>query len=169
MASPRIRLHGDSMEVIGSNLRTADRDFLDNQARMKALVGDLKERLGQVRASGGERAVELHPGRGKLLARERIEGLVDANTPFLELSPSLHGTCTTGKRRPAGIVTGIGMVHGKEVVVVANDATVRAALTTRLPSRNTPRPRNRLGEPPALHLPSGLRGSLPPVAGRGLS
>ena len=69
------------MEVIASNLRTADRDFLDNQARMEALVRDLKERSGPGALGGGERAVELHRSRGKLLVRERIEGLVDANTP----------------------------------------------------------------------------------------
>ena len=113
------------MDVIDSNLRTSDRDFLDNQARMEALVRDLKERLGQVRAGGGERAVELHRSRGKLLARERIEGLVDANTPFLELSPLAAWDMYDGEEASAGIVTGIGVVHGKEVMVVANDATVK--------------------------------------------
>ena len=71
------------MEVIESNLRTADGDFLDNRARMEALVRDLKERLGQVRAGGGQRAVGLHRSRGKLLARERIEGLVTQTPPSL--------------------------------------------------------------------------------------
>ena len=113
------------MEVIGSNLRTADRYFLDNQARMEDLVRDLKERLGRVRAGGGQRAVELHRSRGKLLARERIEGLVDANTPFLELSPLAASDMYDGEVASAGIVTGVGVVQGKEVVVLANDATVK--------------------------------------------
>ena len=113
------------MEVIGSNLRTANRDFLDNQARMEALVRDLKERLGRARSGGGERAVELHRSRGKLLARERIEGLVDANTPFLELSPLAAWDMYDGEEASAGIVTGVGVVHGKEVMVLANDATVK--------------------------------------------
>ena len=87
------------MEVIASNVRTADRDFLDNQARMEALVRDLEERLGRARAGGGERAVELHRSRGKLLARERIEGLVDANTPFWNCRHCRRGICTTGRWR----------------------------------------------------------------------
>ncbi len=116
---------GDSMEVIGSNLRTANQDFLDNQARMEALVRDLKERLARARTGGGPRAVELHRSRGKLLVRERIDRLVDANTPFLELSPLAAWDMYDGEVASAGIVTGIGVVHGKEVVVVANDATVK--------------------------------------------
>ena len=113
------------MEVIGSDLRTADRNFLDNQARMEALVRDLKERLSRARAGGGPRAVELHRSRGKLLARERIDALVDANTPFLELSPLAAWDMYDGEEASAGIVTGVGVVHGKEVVIVANDATVK--------------------------------------------
>ena len=113
------------MEVIGSNLRTTDRDFLDNQARMEALVRDLKERLERVRAGGGQRTVELHRSRGKLLARERIERLVDVNTPFLELSPLAAWDMYDGEEVSAGIVTGIGVIQGKEVVILANDATVK--------------------------------------------
>ena len=113
------------MEAIGSNLRTADRNFLDNEARMKTLVRDLKERLSRARAGGGQQAVELHRSRGKLLVRERIDRLVDANTPFLELSPLAAWDMYDGEEVSAGIVTGVGAVHGKEVVIVANDATVK--------------------------------------------
>ena len=113
------------MEAIESNIRTGDREFLENQARMEVLVKDLKERLAQVRQGGGERSVELHRSRGKLLARERIEALVDANTPFLELSPLAAWGMYDEEEVSAGIVTGIGVVHGKEVVVLANDATVK--------------------------------------------
>ena len=60
------------MEVISSNLRTADPQFRDNQVRMETLVRELKERLGQARAGGEQRAVDLHRSRGKLLVRERI-------------------------------------------------------------------------------------------------
>ena len=125
VVSPGERCPGDSMEVIGSNLRTADRDFLDDQARMDGLVRDLKERMTRVRAGGGQRAVELHRSRGKLLARERIAGLVDANTPFLELSPLAPLDMYDGEEPSAGIVTGVGVVQGKEVVILANDATVK--------------------------------------------
>ena len=113
------------MEVIGSDARAGDRDFADNQARMSALVGDLKERLAAARAGGGQRAVELHRSRGKLLARERIDRLVDANTPFLELSPLAAWEMYDGEVPAAGIVTGVGVVQGKETVILANDATVK--------------------------------------------
>ena len=113
------------MEVIGSNLRTADPDFADNQTRMAALVRELKDRLAQARAGGGDRTVSLHRSRGKLLARERIDALVDANTPFLELSPLAAWDMYDGEVASAGIVTGVGVVHGKEVVILANDATVK--------------------------------------------
>ncbi len=116
---------GESMEVISSNLRTADRDFVDNQARMEILVSDLRERLGRARVGGGERALELHRSRGKLLARERIERLVDANTPFLELSPLAAWDMYDGEVASAGMVTGVGVINGKEIMVLANDATVK--------------------------------------------
>ena len=113
------------MEIIGSNLRTSDQEFRDNQARMQALVQDLRQRLAQARSGGGERAVELHRSRGKLLVRERIDGLVDPNTAFLELSPLAAWDMYDGEEASAGIVTGVGLVHGKEAVIVANDATVK--------------------------------------------
>ena len=113
------------MDVIGSNLRTADPGFADNQARMVALVRELKERMARARQGGGQATVDLHRSRGKLLARERIDHLVDANTPFLELSPLAAWDLYDGEVASAGIITGIGVVHGSEVVIVANDATVR--------------------------------------------
>ncbi|MDE2937995.1 MAG: methylcrotonoyl-CoA carboxylase [Chloroflexota bacterium] len=113
------------MDVIGSNLPGADPSFSDNQDRMEALVRELKERLAQARQGGGQAAVNLHRSRGKLLARERIDALLDPNTPFLELSPLAAWDMYDGEVASAGIVTGIGVIHGKEVVIVANDATVR--------------------------------------------
>ena len=113
------------MDVIGSNLPKADPNFAGNLARTEALVGELKERLGQARSGGGKAALDLHRSRGKLLARERIDALVDANTPFLELSPLAAWEMYDGEVASAGIVAGIGVVHGKEVVIVANDATVK--------------------------------------------
>ena len=113
------------MEVIGSNLRATDPEFQENRARMEAMVQDLKDRMAQARAGGGQRAVDLHRSRNKMLPRERIDLLVDANTPFLELSPLAAWDMYDGEESSAGIVTGVGVVHGKEVVVVANDATVK--------------------------------------------
>ena len=113
------------METIGSNLRTADPDFRNNQARMEVLVQDLRDRLAQVRGGGGQQAVDLHRSRGKLLARERIDKLIDPGTPFLELSPLAAWDMYGNDIASAGIATGIGVVHGREVVVLANDATVK--------------------------------------------
>ena len=90
-----------------------------------ALIADLEERLARVRAGGGERAVERHHKRGKLLARERIERLCDPGAPFLELSPLAAEELYDGAAPSAGIVTGVGVVHGRRCVVVANDATVK--------------------------------------------
>ncbi len=90
-----------------------------------ALIADLEERLARVRAGGGERAVERHHARGKLLARERIERLCDPGSPFLELSPLAAEECYDGAAPAAGMVTGVGVVHGRRCVVVANDATVK--------------------------------------------
>ena len=113
------------MDVIGSDRPGADPSFADNQARMAAMVRELRERLADTRRGGGQQAVDLHRSRGKLLARERIDALVDANTPFLELSPLAAWDMYDGEVVSGGIVTGIGVVHGREVVIVANDATVK--------------------------------------------
>ena len=90
-----------------------------------ALLADLDERLARVRAGGGEKAIERHHARGKLLARERVERLCDPGAPFLELSPLAAEEMYDGDAPAAGIVTGVGRVHGRPVLVVANDATVK--------------------------------------------
>jgi len=92
---------------------------------MAALVAELRERTAQVARGGGDRAIERHRSRGKLLARERIDRLVDADTAFLELSPLAAWDLYDNQAPAAGIVTGIGVVEGRECVIVANDATVK--------------------------------------------
>src|SRR5947208_17144211 len=92
---------------------------------MAALVTELRERTAEVAAGGGEKAVERHRSRGKLTARERVDRLVDPDTAFLELSPLAAWDMYSGGAPAAGIVTGIGVVEGRECVVVANDATVK--------------------------------------------
>jgi len=89
------------------------------------LIDDLEARLSRVRAGGGQRARERHLERGKLLARERIELLCDPGTAFLELSPLAAEDLYDGAAPGAGIVTGVGSVHGRHCVIVANDATVK--------------------------------------------
>src|SRR5262249_21175149 len=85
----------------------------------------LRQRLGVVQAGGGPQAIERHRARGKLLARERIDLLVDPSSPLLELSPLAAWDMYDGEAPSAGIVTAIGRVSGREVAIVANDATVK--------------------------------------------
>ena len=99
--------------------------FARRTERMSALVRELRERTAQVALGGGDASVERHRSRGKLPARERIDLLVDPNTAFLELSPLAAWDLYDGQAPSAGIVTGIGVVEGRECVIVANDATVK--------------------------------------------
>jgi 3-methylcrotonyl-CoA carboxylase beta subunit len=94
-------------------------------SEMKVLVDDLRERLAVARKGGSESARERHIDRGKLLARDRVDQLLDPGSPFLELSPLAANGMYGGAVPSAGIVTGIGRVSGRECVVVANDATVK--------------------------------------------
>ena len=113
------------MNSIKTRVNPESPEFLANRRRMAGLVDELKNRLGQVRQGGSLEAVELHRSRGKLTVRERIDRLLDPHAPFLELSPLAAWEMYGEPVNAAGIVTGIGCVHGKEVVVLANDATVK--------------------------------------------
>jgi acetyl-CoA carboxylase carboxyltransferase component len=99
--------------------------FAARRARMESLVAELRERTAQVARGGGERALERHRSRGKLTARERIDRLVDPGAAFLELAALAAFDVYGGDAPGAGIVTGIGVVEGRECVIVANDATVK--------------------------------------------
>src|SRR5215216_6568947 len=90
-----------------------------------ALLQSNVERTAEVARGGGLRAVERHRSRGKLLARERIDRLVDPGSVFLELSALAAWDVYDGEAASAGVVTGIGVVEGRECVIVANDATVK--------------------------------------------
>ncbi|MGH3138867.1 MAG: carboxyl transferase domain-containing protein [Gaiellales bacterium] len=113
------------MPRIASHLDTASDDYLRNRERMRELVGDLEAELERARAGGGPDAVKRHKKRGKLLARERIERLVDPGGAFLELAPLAAHDLYDGDAPGAGIVTGVGPVSGRPCVIVANDATVK--------------------------------------------
>jgi acetyl-CoA carboxylase carboxyltransferase component len=99
--------------------------FEQRRARMEELVTELRERTAQVARGGGEQALEKHRSRGKLTARERIDRLLDPDTAFLELSALAAWEMYDGQAPGAGIVTGIGVIEGRECVLVANDATVK--------------------------------------------
>src|ERR1043166_7850898 len=94
-------------------------------SNMEAMVAELRGRLEQVKKGGGGAAVKSHRERGKMFLRDRIDGLIDRDSPFLEFS-ALAANGMYGDGAPgAGIVTGIGSIHGHQTVVVANDATVK--------------------------------------------
>ena len=98
------------MPRIASHLHAGSDEFLRNREHMRGLVAELEGHLERVRAGGGEKAVERHHARGKLLARERVERLVDPGAAFLELSPLAAHGMYDGEAPGAGIVTGIGPV-----------------------------------------------------------
>jgi acetyl-CoA carboxylase carboxyltransferase component len=122
--------------------------FESNAEAYEAILDELRARSAEAARGGGEKARRRHEERGKLPVRTRIERLLDPNSAFLELSPLAAFGMYDGRVPAAGIVTGIGRVSGREVVVVANDATVKGGTyypTTvkstsarrRLPSRTT--------------------------------
>ena len=113
------------MTVLQTSLNTRSSEFDRNRANNEALVRDLREKVATVSRGGGERAREKHLGRGKLLVRDRIRGLLDPGAPFLELSQLAAYGMHDNEVACAGIVTGIGRVSGQECVIVANDATVK--------------------------------------------
>ncbi len=113
------------MDSILSHIRDDDADFVLNQSHYQELMENHRQIMRRVMAGGPAHAVEKHRKRKKLLARERIDLLVDMNTPFLELSSlAAYGQYDDGFAS-AGIVTGIGVIHGRETVIIANDATVK--------------------------------------------
>jgi acetyl-CoA carboxylase carboxyltransferase component len=113
------------MERLHSHIDTAGAEFRANRDRMQALVDEHRARLEQARQGGGARYLARHREQGKMPVRERIEALLDPHTPFLELSPLAAWDMYDGDAPSAGIVTGIGRVSGRDVMVVANDATVK--------------------------------------------
>ncbi len=100
-------------------------DFAANAAAMRALVDDLRARVADVEQGGGETARQRHLARNKLLPRDRIAGLIDPGSPFLELSQLAAHGLYNNEVPSAGIVTGIGRVSGRECIIIANDATVK--------------------------------------------
>ena len=112
------------MAVLESDVQR-DELFERRRERMEGLVAELRERTRQVAQGGGEKATERHRSRGKLTARERVDRLVDPGGAFLDLNALAAWEMYEGQAPAAGIVTGVGVVEGRECVIVANDATVK--------------------------------------------
>ncbi len=111
------------MPVLSTKLATDAEPYLSNRAAMTGKVAELEELLERSRSGGGPKYVERHHQRGKMLVRERIELLVDRDSPFLELSPL--AAWGTEYLLGANVVTGIGVVEGVECVISANDPTMQ--------------------------------------------
>ena len=113
------------MGVLQSQIAPSSESFKANAAAMEQVLQVFRDRLNKIKAGGGAQSIERHKSRGKLTARERIERLIDPGSEFLEFSPFAAFGCYDNEAPAAGIVTGLGVVHGKECVIVANDATVK--------------------------------------------
>ena len=113
------------MPKIKSRLDTGSEAFKTNVAHHRALVEDLRAQVAKTAEGGGPDAQKKHTDRGKLLPRERVRALLDPGSPFLELSQLAAFGMYDGDAPAAGLITGIGRVEGEEVVIVANDATVK--------------------------------------------
>jgi 3-methylcrotonyl-CoA carboxylase beta subunit len=113
------------MDLLSTQIKLDNDEFRSNASRMAGLVAELRGELVKASAGGGDRYLQRHREQGKLPARERIQRLLDPGSPFLELSPLAAWGMYENEAPGAGLITGIGRVSGREVLVVANDATVK--------------------------------------------
>ena len=116
----------DRAPVIDGNIDTNEESYKKNYEEMTGVINQLRDDLATIKKGGGEKACELHTQRNKMLARDRVDALLDPQSPFLELSPLAGWELYDGETIPSGgVVTGIGRVAGQECMIVANDATVK--------------------------------------------
>jgi 3-methylcrotonyl-CoA carboxylase beta subunit len=113
------------METMTSRPDSAGAAFTSNREGQLGLVRELRERLARTALGGPEKSRERHVSRGKLLPRERVNQLLDDGSPFLELSPLAANGMYNDESPGAGVIAGIGLVHGRHVLVICNDATVK--------------------------------------------
>ncbi len=113
------------MDAFESHVNPSSDEFKTNQERMSALVAEYRDRLARVREGGGPKYLQRHRAQGKLFVRERLAKLLDPSSPFLELSALAAWDLYEDEAPAGGLVTGIGRVAGRDVLVVANDATVK--------------------------------------------
>jgi len=114
------------VKALASHIHTDSEEYRKNYARYKELLRELREQLDRLPGAEDSPDMVRHRKRNKMLPRERIERLIDPDSAFLELSPMAAYGLYGGDIRSAGIVTGIGSINGKECMIVANDATVKA-------------------------------------------
>ncbi|CAG9837266.1 unnamed protein product [Diabrotica balteata] len=114
-----------STNVLKTNVDVHSQQFTENRERMVQLVETLRSKTSDVLQGGGKKSVQKHIAKGKLFVRDRIKLLLDQNTAFLELSALAANNMYEGNIHSAGVVTGIGKIHGRDCMIVANDATVK--------------------------------------------
>ena len=113
------------METLVSLLDTSSQAFGANREAQLQLAEDLRKRLADAALGGPQKSRERHVARGKLLPRERIDQLLDDGSPFLEIAPLAATGMYNDEAPGAGVIAGIGLVHGRHVLVISNDATVK--------------------------------------------
>ncbi len=113
------------METLTSKVDPLSASFRANEAAQSHLVVELRDRLAAAALGGPERSRERHVARGKLLPRERVDQLLDDGSPFLEIAPLAADGMYDGESPGAGVIAGIGLIHGRHVLVISNDATVK--------------------------------------------
>src|SRR5437763_13222290 len=113
------------MQTLETHVDKNSATFKANSDRMRKLVAELHARIATAKEGGGAKYLQRHRAQGKLPVRERIDRLLDPGSPFLELSPLAAWGMYEDDAPGAGLVTGIGRVSGREVLIVANDATVK--------------------------------------------
>jgi len=110
---------------IPSQVKTSNPDFKNNKEHHKQVEKEYLELSEQIKQGGPKKYVDRHKARGKLTARERIDKLIDPDTPFMEFSTLAAYNMFNNEAPSAGVVTGVGVVHGREVLIISNDATVK--------------------------------------------
>lgn len=113
------------MDTLTSSVDTTSASFAQNASAQTSLVEELRRRLAHAALGGSEKSRKRHLDRGKLLPRERVNRLLDEGSPFLEIAPLAAEDMYGGQCPGAGMIAGIGLVHGRHVLVISNDATVK--------------------------------------------
>lgn len=113
------------MKTLPSQLDTSSENYQRNAEAYHALTTELHQRLARAARGGSEKSRQRHLDRGKLLPRERVNQLLDDGSPFLEIAPLAAEEMYDGASPGAGVIAGVGLVHGRHVLVIANDATVK--------------------------------------------
>ena len=117
------------MTVLTSKLDIGSDAFKANEAHNRALVEQLRSRVAQAALGGSEASRQRHAARGKLLPRERVERLLDPGSPFLEIGQLAAHGFYDGEAPGAGVIGGVGRVSGREVMILANDPTVKGPIS----------------------------------------